>query len=155
MHTFSAEQLSSFNLKSISSISIISLIMATEAELVGVDDIQVGGIVDSEKNSQMNGEVSTENKVGQEEDGAIEKDQTILEKPLTNVGDSVMNQEVHSLASASNVEGKVAEAEKAVVNNTVKRRFCTTERDGEVEIRCKRVFLNCELKTVVKVLCCK
>ena len=128
--------------------------MATEVELVGVDDVQVGGINDSEKNSQMNGELSTENKVGQSEDGVIEKEQSILEKPSTNEGDSGTNQEAHSLGSAINVEGKAAGADKAAVGN-VKRRFCTTERDGEVEIRCKRVYLNCEFKIVANVLCSK
>ena len=114
--------------------------MAAEIEFVGVDDIQVGGIGDSQKNTQANSEFSTENDIGRKENGVIETEQINVKDPHKSVDDSVeaINEKSNAMASATNGEGKFAEAEAAVVD-TVRRRFCTTERDGEVEIRCSNI----------------
>jgi len=110
--------------------------MATEVESVRVDEVKVGGLVDSEMDTKMNGDISTENEIGQKENGEIDLEQTSVKAPPTSDADvgKEVNLESNAMPSTNIVEGNVDKTELSV-GDTTKRRFCTTIRDTEVEIR--------------------
>ena len=113
--------------------------MATEVESVRVDEVKVGGLVDLEIDTKMNGEISTENEIGRKENGENDVKQTSVEAPPSDADfGKEVNQE-SNMPSANIVEGNVDKTELSV-GDTTKRRFCTTIRDAEVEIRCQYVF---------------
>ena len=103
--------------------------MATESESVGVEDIQVSGIVEKDLQEGVN---AMESEVGQKENGDIE--QSHVQGEDANVVDSVeLNIQV-SKKDASDDQGEVA-AEGTDKTKPTQKVFWTTDRDGEVEIR--------------------
>lgn len=110
-----------------------------EAETVGIEDVKVGGIVDSGKDSQegVNGSAVMEQDLGQKENGDKEQDSAQPSEENSSAGraeqdapgqDSITRKET---INGSEVSGGVKANGKA----TTGRPCWTIDREGEVEIR--------------------